>query len=645
MQILYSGRLKILILGLCITLVSFFVPQNTFDAIAQVGTNPCTVPTLQEYASSMMVPSKTNDTIQNNIVPEVQSNTAQMVSSVKPDAIISMQIMMHLRHPEQFAKCLDSINDPTSANYGHFLNDTTILPYLPTPNQRLSIVSYLTENGFKIENSSSYLTLKASAPISTVENMFGIKMKIYHVSTRPGIGNNENVQKFVRIHNYGGFFYSPDSVPHLPSNFAVLVDSIQGLDNYTLVRPLESPCTGPFCPQGIQAGYSVLPLHALGLNGTGQSVALVDCPGDPKPQDALDTYDIQYGLGHTALKIVYSGDMPSSYDPSWASETMMDVEAVHTMAPGATIVLVYVDCTPSGLVQGIDYVATNHLASIVSNSWGFVCSSGACSDSQLSPSLVSSTHDHLALDSAQGLSILFSSGDEGATPDGSTLGTDYPSSDPNVLAVGATNLALTGCTDTTCSGYGSESGAQISGGGYSKYFVEPSWQSLALGQKSGRAVPDVSMLGYIPGFWVYSTSSDKCGGTSLASSGWFGCAGTSLSSPLWAGYLALVEQMKGGMLLGNIAPTLYATYNTTSYSCSFHGITSGNNALSGNLGYSAGPGWNPVTGLGTPISDNLTMLLTGKTPCQSNIPEFGPVASVVLAFAVMGIIILNKKLD
>ena len=623
-------------------MISFLSCQNTHDAIAQVDSNPCIAPTLEDYTTSSMSPSQTNTTLQNGIIPQVQNNHAQFISPVSQDKVISIHIVLHLRHQDQFTKCLDSINDPKSPNYRHFLNDTTIMPYLPTYSERSSVVSYLAEHGFQVENSSSKLVLKVSAPIRVIENTLGVQMKVYQMPVPSGIDHGTNVQKFAHTFKYGGFFYATDSMPHLPSNFAVLVDSIQGLDNYTLVRPLESPCVGPYCPQGMQVGYSMAPLYHAGFDGTGQSVALVDCPGDEKPQDAIDAFDTQYGLGPTTIKVVYPNGTPSSYDPSWASETMMDVEAVHTMAPGATIVLVYSGCSPSDLVQGIDYVTTNHLASIVSNSWGFVCNSGPCSDSQLSPSLVSSEHDILALDESQGMTILFASGDEGAAPDGAMLGTGFPASDPDVLSVGATDLSLTGCGDTTCSGYGSESGAQISGGGYSKYFAEPPWQTLALGPKSGRAVPDVSIMGYTPGFWVYSTSSDKCGTSPFASSGWFGCAGTSLSSPLWAGYLAVVQQANGKILLGNVAPELYAVYNTTSYPCSFHGITSGNNIMNGNLGYSAGLGWNPVTGLGTPISDNLTAKLTGGVSCVESIPEFDSLACIVLVSAVLLVILVPQ---
>jgi subtilase family serine protease len=130
------------------------------------------------------------------------------------------------------------------------------------------------------------------------------------------------------------------------------------------------------------------------------------------------------------------------------------------------------------------------------------------------------------------------------------------------------------------------------------------WQTTALGAKSGRSVPDVSMLGYNPAFWVYSTSSDKCGISITAAAGWFSCAGTSLATPLWAGYLAIIEQIKGSSSLGNIAPSLYALHSGTTYSSLFHDISSGDNKYHVN-GYQAGVGWDPVTGLGTPIADKL----------------------------------------
>ena len=190
--------------------------------------------------------------------------------------------------------------------------------------------------------------------------------------------------------------------------------------------------------------------------------------------------------------------------------------------------------------------------------------------------------------------MLFASGDDGAKPDGSHLCTHFPASDPNVLSVGGTDLVLTGCGTNACSGYGSEDAWSGSGGGYTGAFPEPSWQVSTIGPKSGRALPDVAMLGGTPGVWAYH-SLTNCGSTC----GWFGVTGTSLATPLWAGLLAVALQVRGGGGFGNIDPLLYQLASSPSYSTTFHDIQSGSN------GYVAVQGWDAVTGWGSPIANTL----------------------------------------
>lgn len=440
----------------------------------------------------------------------------------------------------------------------------------------------------ELHQRGSPIVLQLTGKVSTINRAFGTRLELYQQGS--------------------SLFYSPDSDPAMPQSFGALVTGITGLNNFTVIRPSESPCGQPGwadCPPAVQAGYGLKNLG--GNNGAGQTVAIVGMPGDPNIQTAMDTYTAigYYGLPSTTLDIRLIDGCCTSNDPGWASETAMDVEAVHSVAPGAKIVLLYVEPGHDPM-DAVDYVATYKPsgAQIVSNSWSYSCP-GFCSDTQLPPITVSAAHDRLAFDTATGLTILFASGDQGAKPDGSILGTQFPASDPNVLAVGATNLVLTGCTilGGSCS-YGSETGASISGGGYSGYFAEPSWQTSAIGSKPGRAVPDVSMLGYSPNFWVYSTSSDKCGAGGN-SAGWFWCSGTSLSTPLWAGFLAVALQVRGGGNFGNVAPLLYQLAQGSAYATDFHDITTGSNN-----GFSAGTGWDPVTGLGTPVADKLALALS-----------------------------------
>lgn len=513
--------------------------------------------------------ASSNRTVLGNVVPEVRAGEVVQNGRMPSDFTLHFELVFKLRNSDKFYECLESISDPSSPDYGNFLDAAMLQPYLPTVGQKLSVASYLLSMGMTVEDEASPLTLEVSAPVRTVESAFGVRMNLY-------------------ARNLNSGFYALDADPVMPENFASIVDGFLGLDNYTRPLPVEHPCSGPYCPQGIQIGYSLSSLYSNGYDGTGQKVAIVDVPGDPNIQASINAYSTQYGLPPTTLDIRYPKGLPSSYDLSWAIETALDVEAVHAVAPKATIVLIY-DEDP---MNAIDYVAANHLASVVSNSWLYVCGLSPCSDAQLPPSLVSSVDSRLAVDSAQGVTLLFASGDYGAKPDGSNFGTMFPASDPNVLAIGGTKLALSGCGYYTCSGYSGEVGASLSGGGYSGYFPEPSWQTSAIGARPGRAVPDVSMFGQDPYFWTYVTGR-----------GWLPVAGTSLSTPLWAGFLAITLQLRAGSSLGNLGPWLYQVASSPSYSSLFHDVVSGSN------GYSAIQGWDPVTGWGTPIASLLAPIL------------------------------------
>ena len=539
----------------------------------------CAVSSSNQMRVTTQTSTIANTTLPGTVAPGVLNHTMTMIREIPTSFLLHMEVVFKIQNPDRFSKCLAAISDPSSPGYRHFLNATTLAPFIETPTQKALVKAFLAAKGFDVTDGASPLVLNIVGSAGVAQNAFQVHVNFYKAANNPA-------------------FYSADTDPTLPQTITDLVQGIIGLENYTTIQPAESPCLGPYCPQGMQVGYSLTSLYSTGFNGAGTTVAVVDAPGDPHPQASIDEFDTQYGLPATTLDIVYPDGIPTSYDPVWASEASMDIEAVHSMAPGAKIVLAYDSIDP---MKAVDYVAQNGLASVISNSWTYGCYSTFCSDTQLSPSFVLSVDSRLAADVAQGVTILFASGDEGAKPDGTTFGTQFPASDPHVLAVGATNLVLNGCGATTCTGYGSETGATISGGGYSGYFSEPSWQTSTIGTKTGRAVPDVSMLGYIPGIWVYSSAVKACGGGSLDGGGWFGCSGTSLSTPLWAGFLAVVVQLNGGLDLGNIDPLIYKLASGSRYSLDFHDISHGNN------GYNAGLGWDPVTGWGTPIGANLAL--------------------------------------
>jgi kumamolisin len=207
-----------------------------------------------------------------------------------------------------------------------------------------------------------------------------------------------------------------------------------------------------------------------------------------------------------------------------------------------------------------------------------------------------SAFDSAAEDAAAlGVTICAASGDDGSS-DGETDGAnhvDFPASSPNILACGGTSLSGSGSkiTSETVWNDGTQGGA--SGGGYSTQFSLPTWQSSA-GIKppsgGGRGVPDVS--GNADPNTGYQVLVD---GESLV------IGGTSAVAPLWSGLIALLNQ-KRGTPVGLLQPLIYALPKSDS---AFHDITSGNNGA-----FSAGPGWDAATGLGSPAGTKLETALT-----------------------------------
>jgi len=173
-----------------------------------------------------------------------------------------------------------------------------------------------------------------------------------------------------------------------------------------------------------------------------------------------------------------------------------------------------------------------------------------------------------------------------------------------------------------------------SGGGYSILFPRPAFQntlppgSTYVGSSVGAPGPNTNMRG-VPdiayqassrtGVLVYDTepattsSGTGCSGANPCSVGWYVVGGTSCSSPQWAGLIAIADQM-AGRDLGYINPALYQiASNSATYASDFYDVTVGNNQTSSIPGYSASPGWDAVTGLGTPNVAKLLLDLIAAT--------------------------------
>jgi subtilase family serine protease len=290
---------------------------------------------------------------------------------------------------------------------------------------------------------------------------------------------------------------------------------------------------------------------------------------------------------------------------SWVAETSLDVEWAHVVAPAANILLVgAASQNISDLMNAVDWARQQPGVSVVSMSFG------------LPEALVGHWYDSILTTPAghTGVCFVASSGDFGFYNSArkNQVGVQWPAADPTVLSVGGTNpnVAANGT-------YLGETAWSGSGGGYSGLYAEPSYQQ-GIQHRGVRTVPDVAYNSDSTGggVWIYDT----------LYGGWIGELGTSAGAPQWAGLIAMADQgraLVGLRPLDGYSQTLPAIYK---YSAALRDITTGSN------GYPAGPGYDLVTGLGTPIGYKLVGDLafgvpTNYTPTSGR--AGGAVASAV----------------
>ncbi len=364
-------------------------------------------------------------------------------------------------------------------------------------------------------------------------------------------------------------------------------DKIPG-QHGSLALPSSAVASGGFTPQQIRTAYAIDQVEfgaAMG-DGAGETIAIVDAYDDPALVDStsanfknsdLAQFDKLFGLPDppSFKKLGQDGstDLPGT-DPSgeWEMEEALDVEWAHAIAPAASIVLI--ECDSAGLESllngGVITAASLPGVSVVSMCFG---SSEFASEQSFDGDLTTPSGH-------QGVTFVASTGDSGSPG-------EYPACSPNVVAVGGTSLYVNGNNT-----YQSEVGWSCSGGGTSAYESEPTYQQGV--QDTGkRTIPDVA-FDADPNTGVQFYDSYDQANPCLR------MGGTSLAAPCWAGLIAIADQgcvAAGGTTLDGPSQTLPALYSLPSGA--FHDITSGCN------GNQAAPGYDMVTGLGSPEANPL----------------------------------------
>lgn len=410
----------------------------------------------------------------------------------------------------------------------------------------------------------------------------------------------------VRIDSYrsrtGLHFYSAVRQPGVPMALSSEVAGIGRISNYGLLtlafQPSDFVPNGGLTPAGLLDAYQATPLAERGFQGQGETVVFIEYT--PVSLSDLKTFSQKFGLPPIQLQFVGGA---ATTPQSELGEADMDIETVHEIAPKAKLVYFNLTKVP-GLTNSSDFAVAIALSiAAASKEFPGAIMSMSLQDCESNAGSVEIGGISSAAGNAEstGSTLFASSGDAGGADCGSfsadsltsAKGVNIPAVAPNITGTGGTTLSVAAngayLGETTWS---SPMLSQGSGGGVSTFVARPSWQ-VGEGVGAGgvpdmREVPDVA------------ADADPLTGNAIVISGTVQAGGgTSLSSPIWAGLTSLMDEFlhaSGAPPLGFANPLFYKLANEKSLSPPpFHDVTVGGNDF-----YRAGPGYDPVTGVGTP---------------------------------------------
>jgi subtilase family serine protease len=404
--------------------------------------------------------------------------------------------------------------------------------------------------------------------------------------------------------------------------------------------PPPSPAAGCnsvticYTPQQLQVAYGIKPLLDRGINGRGQTVVLPElAESQLNPPDVTDmrqdmaAFDSLFHLPAARMRVITT--LAGAGSPWLAfGEEVLDVEMVHALAPDATLLILLLPSTSLDNTNNAVSAAVDSLR--LGSTEGGVMSISAAGQigGEQCVSRAQATSVNAALQTAvsRHVTVVAASGDIGAVAEpcdvyGALTGTgtftpvkevNLLASDPLVLGAGGTSLTASHTTgawhgETAWGLPASDPGSafQASGGGFSRLFPRPGYQDGVPGIRATRGVPDVSAdASDHTGMAIVLSDNGR---TMVRNSG-----GTSASAPIWAALIALADQY-AGRHLGLVNPSIYQIARGPRYHQAFHDITKGNNTVqfppTTITGYQAAPGWDPVTGWGSPDTQVLIPLL------------------------------------
>jgi subtilase family serine protease len=604
-------------------------------------------------------------------VPKLESLAIEPLTSVASATTVDTTVYLAGKDPAGLNAFAAEVSDPSSANYQKYLTPAQFTArYGATPAQVASVEAWLRSSGLTVTSVSQH-SITARGTAAATEKAYGTKLDEFAVkgqNFRAPTGD-ARVPSSVggAVLAVTGLSNMPERVkpaslvgqvttPSIPGVSGAKATQTKGSDGATFLGPTSCSTyygqlkdkTDPafngksdnpyavcgYVPSQLRGAYGVT---GTGLTGKGVTVAIVDAYGSPTMQADADQYAVNHGdkpfakgqYTETVTPAQWTSEAACQGPAGWAGEESLDVESVHSMAPGADVHYYGANsCNDPDFLADFTSIVDTHSADLVSDSWGGVIYSSTGNED---PSVLAEYTQIFEQGAAEGIGFNFSAGDCGAEDPSTACGSndtsttpqaDFPTSDVFATSVGGTSLAIgknnnaewntvwgTDAWTLSASKTWQSAGWQYGGGGGTAKTL-PDGVTV---DSAMRVAPDVSMdADPTTGFLFGMTQPLPNGGTGYAESA---IGGTSLACPLFVGLQADAMQSQGGRPIGFANPAIYRAAGTKAYT----DVTAGGagakavNLLPAYNGYpaivfnfgddgllKATKGYDDATGVGTP---------------------------------------------
>jgi subtilase family serine protease len=567
-------------------------------------------------ASSLYIPSHAFAQTKPTLFSQAES-----VADVDPNRIMEATVWLNLRNKEQLDETVSNLYREGSPTYHHWLSASDLTRFAPGASEVQTVRRELSSQGLTVTSVGSHnMFLKVSGSAANMQTAFHTQIKSLTikgqavrattvapklsaaaplVSGVTGLSERRFIPYIVhQVDPDTGKAYPVIPVSSSPNGLFFTSSCFRGVQSHLFSTPgaalpvasyagnrygsnINNTAPGTLAPCGydpvnFNSAYSLPAAHKAGLDGTGQTIVIVDAYGSPSIEADANVFSQLNGLPaltSSNFQVITPLGPPQPTDPTnatgWAEETSLDVEWAHAVAPGANIVLVIAPTNfDTDLSTSLFYAVVNQLGSVISNSYG----GDEADDLAQYPQELVISNSVTELGVSLGMAINYSSGDYGDFKAlvGSVTVDDLGAS-PYATSVGGTSLALDKSNNvkfqtgwgTNITKLAASTGAPVdpplvegflfgAGGGESQYFAKPSWQSSLPG--SGRQQPDISLdSDPYTGVEIVVTLSGTQGVEVIG--------GTSLACPTFSAMWAIANQRAGqihgkGTMLGQAAPII-----------------------------------------------------------------------------------------